>query len=142
MSDRPRDTVPARTPQPELVPAAELERIRYEARSGLHEPVVGRLLEHAAIQDSVIHAIAKRTREVGTPQEQAEVAAALELHDADAPVHIRVEFDVAPTNLGGAASLIEAIHEWTLDEITALADQGQVTVTYRGSTESWETRLP
>lgn len=142
MSDRPRDIIPARTPQPELVPQSELERIRCEARSGLHEPVVGRLLDHVAIQDQVIHQIAKRTREVGTPQEQAEVAAALELHDAAAPVHIHVGFDVAPTNLGGGAGLIEAIREWTLDEITALADQGQVTATFRGSAASWETRLP
>lgn len=142
MSDRPRATVAARQQQPELVPPAELERIRCAARSGLHEPVVLRLLEHVAIQDRVIHAIARRTEEVGTPDEQARVAAARELADPQAPIHIRLEFDyVVPPSIGGAQA-IEAMREWSLDGVVNLAVIGRVTATYRGERESWEAGLP
>lgn len=141
MSDRPRATTPARQQQTQLVEPVELERMRCAWRSGLHEPAVGRLLEHIAIYERVIRQIAQRTQEVGTPDEQAHVAAALELADPDAPVHVRLDFDVAPVGRGGAASLVEAIREWTLDEIAALVDAGHATATYRGESETWETRL-
>lgn len=142
MSGRVRATVPARQQQPELLSAKDLEAIRCAWRSGLHEPVVGVLLDQIAIRDHAIHTIARQTAAGGTPEQQAAARVAEEMIDPQAPVHFRLEFDyVVPPSIGAAAALAE-IAEWSLDLVVNLAVTGRVTVTYRGSSESWETRLP
>ncbi len=81
---------------PQLVPPAELERIRSEARASPDASAsvtVLRLLEHIDIQHRAILQIASRTEDFGSPEERARVAAAQEMVAEDAPVHVRIEFE-------------------------------------------------
>lgn len=139
MSTHPRVTTTARPQQPELVDPAERARLRCAAASGIAEPAdMLRVLDHLALTDRVFVQMAKRTEEVGSPDEQARVAAALELVDPKAPLHIRIEFDyVAPM---AVATVVEFLRDRTLEQLGRFVDQGRVTTTYRGESESWETK--
>lgn len=123
MSTHPRATVPARQQQQALLSSKELEAIRCAWRSGLHEPVVGVLLEQVAIRDTAIHTFARQAAAGGTPEQQAAAQVAEEMIDAAAPLHFRIEFDyVAPPSVG--------------------VRRAKVTVTYRGESETWGAGLP
>jgi hypothetical protein len=143
---RPRATVRVvAQPQPKLVPTAELERIRCAARSGGSASVtVLALLDHIGIQQSVIVAMSSRVEQDGTDEERDRVRAALEAIDQHPPIHIRLEFEVATGRFGErtAAAFIAAMRHWSVNELADLTDIAQATVTYRGESQSWETRTP
>lgn len=130
---------------PRILSAAERERIRCAASSGLADAAdVLRLLDHVALQERAIIMASHAAESFAADEVLCRVRLAHEASQDRPPIHVRLEFEVSTTELqpDTVAVLLANIQTWTVGELAALTDTAQATYTYRGESKTWETPTP